>query len=278
VIEAARKPARLPGVALTSLWVAAARARETEREDALFRDPFARRLAGDEGQAAFELARAHNPHDVPSIEIRTRWLDDRIGEAMDKGLRQVVILAAGMDARAYRLRWPDGTTVYELDRDFVLAYKAERLGVEMPACKRVAVGVDLRDDWVAALDGAGFDARAPTVFLVEGLLVYLPEAAVRGLIDRITSRAASGSTVLCDIVGQSLLESPVMTPTVEIMKKIDAPWVFGTDEPELLFGSPWNVTASSLADVGVELRRWPFPTAPRGTPGVPQSFLVLAVS
>jgi methyltransferase (TIGR00027 family) len=268
----------MQGIAVTSLWVAAARARETDRKGGLFRDPFARKLAGDEGEETFALARAHNPMDVPTIEIRTRWLDDRIAEATARNIRQVVILAAGMDARAYRLAWPAGTTLYELDRDFVLAYKAERIAGAEPTCKRVPIAVDLRDDWLAALDQAGFDRNTPTLFLIEGLLVYLEAADVKGLFARVDSIAAKGSVILFDVVGESLLQSPFMAQTLEMMKHIDALWRFGTDEPEKLLSARWQPRVDSMADVGASFGRWPFPLAPRGTPGVPQSFLVVAVS
>ncbi|HEY7956055.1 MAG TPA: SAM-dependent methyltransferase, partial [Polyangia bacterium] len=183
------------GVAATSLWVAASRALESERPDALFHDPFARRLAGDEGFVIEEarrkanLARGGHP---PSLEIRTRFLDDRIAAALERGPLQCVLFAAGMDARAYRLPWPPGTRLFELDQPSVLAYKEEKLAGVAPTCDRRALAIDLRDDFTAALEAGGFDRHAPAIFLVEGLLLYLHEPEVRTLFSRLDALAAPG--------------------------------------------------------------------------------------
>src|ERR671939_219736 len=136
-------------VAKTSLLTAALRAVETDRsenEGRLFTDPFAEVLAGSEGFSILEQVRAE-VGDQPSIVLRTRYFDDRIIEGLAQGIRQLVILAAGMDARAYRLSFPDSTRVFELDRPEVLSYKQEKLGNTLPHCIRHAVGVDLREEW-----------------------------------------------------------------------------------------------------------------------------------
>src|ERR1044071_8580089 len=130
-------------VAKTSLLVAALRASETKRseqEGRLFTDPFAEVLAGSEGFAILERARAE-VGEQHSVALRTRYFDDRVGEALAQGVRQIVIPAAGMDARAYGLSFPGGTRVFELDRQEVLSYKQERLGDALPRCVRQAVGV-----------------------------------------------------------------------------------------------------------------------------------------
>src|SRR5271169_3984096 len=104
------------------------------------------------------------------IIIRTRFWDDALLDAQDDGVSQVVILAAGMDARAYRLPWRGGTTVYEVDQPQVIAAKDERPAGERPRCRRVAVDIDLADGWPKALQSWGFSPSAKTVWLVEGLL------------------------------------------------------------------------------------------------------------
>lgn len=91
-------------------------------------------------------------------------------------------MAAGLDARAYRLSWPAGTVVYEVDQPEVIAFKSDalaRIGAE-PTAERRAVGIDLRDDWSTALRDNGFDAAAPTAWIAEGLLPYLPPQARTG--------------------------------------------------------------------------------------------------
>src|SRR5262249_39693802 len=133
-------------VAATGLLVAAMRAEESVRDDRLFTDPFAERLAGDEGRRLLAEAEAATGQASRQIVIRTRFWDEALLRVNAAGVLQVVILAAGMDARAYRLPWQPGTTVYEIDQPSVLSLKSERLAGEPPRCRRVAVGVDLADD------------------------------------------------------------------------------------------------------------------------------------
>jgi methyltransferase (TIGR00027 family) len=267
----------MQGVALTGLWVAAARAVETEREDALFRDPFARRLAGEEG---FEVLRALDAIATtrpPGIEVRTRFFDDELMSAVGDELRQVVVLAAGMDASAYRLEWPAGTVFFEIDQSFVLDAKARLLDGALPRCDRRTVGVDLRQDWPAALQCAGFDASLPTVWLAEGLLPYLHEREVNALVARVTELACSRSLFLFDMNGRSVFESPLKY-IVDFVAALGAPWHFGTDQPEALLDPlRWDVQGTELSVVGHRLGRWPSPTVGRGTAGVPQSFVVRAM-
>jgi methyltransferase (TIGR00027 family) len=274
---AARGGMPMKGVALTSLWVAAARAFESEREGAWIHDPFARALAGPEGFDAYAKSRAVSPTEVPTIPVRTRWIDERVAEARARGVGQVVILAAGMDARAYRLDSLAGTAVFELDRDYVLSYKAERLGGAQPKARRTAIAIDLADDWPAALRAASFDPKAPAIWLVEGLTPYLHEDEVRALIARIDACSSAGSEILFDVLGQSVIASPFLARTLEAMKAMGAPWRFGSDDPETLFGAAWSVHVFDYAQVGHGYGRWPFPAVPRKAPGVPQSFLVRAV-
>ena len=131
------------------------------------------------------------------MAVRTRHFDRLFTDALAAGVRQAVILAAGLDARAYRLAWPDGTAVYELDQPEVIAFKDEtlaQLGAE-PTANRRAVAVDLRDDWPEALRANGFDPNQPTAWIAEGLLIYLPADAQDLLFDRIDALSAPGSRV-----------------------------------------------------------------------------------
>ena len=262
----------MQGVALTSLWVAAWRAVESERPDALFQDPFARTLAGPEGFAVLEAARAAAPIEAPTIPVRTRFFDQRIARST-----QVVLLAAGMDARAFRLSWPAGTRLFEVDQPQVLALKQERLGGAVPTCTRIVVPVNLADDWPAALVAQGFRPDAPTTWLAEGLLPYLDEALVRRLLARVDKLSAPGSTLLTDVIGKTLLEAPQLRPMLDFVRGLGAPWTFGTDEPEsLLEPLGWKVTAHDLGAFAAEVGRWPWPVIPRSVPGLPRSFLVEA--
>ncbi|MDI3314654.1 MAG: class I SAM-dependent methyltransferase [Mycobacterium sp.] len=131
------------------------------------------------------------------ITVRTRYFDEFFTTATDAGVRQAVILASGLDTRAYRLRWPAGTVVYEIDQPQVIDFKTrtlDGLGAS-PAADRRAIGVDLRNDWPAMLRRHGFDAHRPTAWSAEGLLPYLPPDAQDRLFDNITALSAPGSWV-----------------------------------------------------------------------------------
>jgi len=265
-------------VAGTGLLVAAIRARENDRADALFRDPYAQRLAGTAGRRMLDAAleSAGEPATL-QIVVRTRFFDEAVRSATATA-RQVVVCAAGMDARAYRLDWPPGTSVFELDQPAVLAAKAAALADETPRCRRVAVETDLTSRrWPDELRDAGFDAQAPSVWLVEGLLQYLRPESVAQLFDHITALAAPGSTLLYDAVGQVLLESPAMTALVESMAAQGAPWLFSTDDPGALAADRgWSATVTDIAEVGNRWERWFAPAVPMEVPGVPRGYFVEA--
>jgi methyltransferase (TIGR00027 family) len=132
--------------------------------------------------------------------VRTHFFDAHFAAAVAAGIRQVVILASGLDSRAYRLDWPTGTTVYEIDQPKVLAYKSETLASHgaTPSADRREVPIDLRQDWPAALIAAGFDPKAPTAWLAEGLLMYLPADAQDRLFAQITELSAPGSRIAAE--------------------------------------------------------------------------------
>ncbi|EID16869.1 class I SAM-dependent methyltransferase [Mycolicibacterium phlei] len=148
-----------------------------------------------------EITPVFNPQRAAeSMAVRTRHFDRLFTDAADAGVRQAVILASGLDARAYRLPWPDGTTVYELDQPAVIAFKSDTLaalGAE-PRAERRALAVDLRDDWPRVLRDNGFDPAQPTAWIAEGLLIYLPPQAQDLLFDRIDELSAPGSRVACE--------------------------------------------------------------------------------
>jgi len=136
------------------------------------------------------------------MACRTRFYDRFFLDAAQSGVDQVVILASGLDARAYRLPWPAGTVVYEVDMPEVIEFKTltlSDLGAE-PTAERRTVAIDLRDDWAAALQATGFDPQAPAAWSAEGLLVYLPDAAQDALFDHITELSAPGSRLAFEFV------------------------------------------------------------------------------
>jgi len=194
-------------VGTTATMVAAARAVASRDADPLFDDPYAAALVRAVGLDFFtKLAdgEVELPDDgepggpaflATSIAVRTRFFDDFFTEAGAAGIRQAVILASGLDSRAYRLSWSDGTVVYEIDQPQVIEFKCatmESIGAT-PAAEQRTVGIDLREDWPKALRGSGFDPHQPTVWSAEGLLVYLPPDAQDRLFDDITALSARGS-------------------------------------------------------------------------------------
>ncbi|MGV0743592.1 class I SAM-dependent methyltransferase [Mycolicibacterium sp. XJ870] len=206
-------------VGSTAVMVAAARAGETEREDALINDPYAKILVAGAGTGVWETlldnefaskitdvdpeAAAIFEHMGNYQAVRTHFFDAYFANAVEAGVRQVVILASGLDSRAYRLSWPAGTTVYEIDQPKVLEYKAATLaehGVQ-PSAQRREVPVDLRFDWPKALREAGFDENQPTAWLAEGLLMYLPADAQDRLFELVTELSAPGSRIAAETAG-----------------------------------------------------------------------------
>ena len=205
-------------VGATALGVAASRAVETAGPNPLIRDDFARVLVSSAGPAWARLADAElawldsDPHGqrahrlgIDYQAVRTHFFDEYFADAVRAGIQQVVILAAGLDSRAYRLNWPVGTAVYEIDQPQVLEYKTgilEQHGAVATASRR-PVPVDLRDDWPAALTAAGFDRTQPTAWLAEGLLPYLPGDAQDRLFEMFTALSAPGSRVAVEVFGMN---------------------------------------------------------------------------
>ncbi|HEY9265378.1 MAG TPA: SAM-dependent methyltransferase [Mycobacterium sp.] len=267
----------MKAVADTAVLVAAIRARESARDDHLFTDPFAQRLAGETGaQMLARMVAEVGDQSTTQIVVRTRFWDEALLRAT-AALNQVVIVAAGLDARAYRLAWPAGTTLFELDQPHVMAAKAELLTADEPRCRRVALGVDLAEDWPDALRSAGFDPGAPSVWLIEGLLQYLEEAAVRKLFTRIDALAVPGSVLLYDVVGAALLNAPFMAGLRKSMAEQGSPWLFATDAPgELAERLGWSATVTDVADSGHRWGRWPTPAASADVPDAPRGYFVEA--
>jgi methyltransferase (TIGR00027 family) len=195
-------------VGATATMVAAGRALASQGPDALLHDPLADPLVRAVGLAPFirMIDGESTVEDDPllrreamneQITVRTRFFDDFFIAATDAGIRQAVILASGLDTRAYRLRWPEGMVVYEIDQPQVIDFKTRTLadlGVA-PTAERRPIGIDLRNDWPAALRQHGFDGNQPTAWIAEGLLVYLPPEAQDRLFDSIGALSAPGSRV-----------------------------------------------------------------------------------
>jgi methyltransferase (TIGR00027 family) len=201
-------------VGATATMVAAGRARATKAH--LIDDRFAEPLVAAVGLDFFtrwatgELDAAEV--DIPDhpwgmqpmtnlLAVRTRYIDGFLADATAAGIRQAVILASGLDARGYRLSWPEGMTLFEIDQPQVIDFKQATLaalGAE-PTVDLRAAPIDLRQDWPTALREAGFDTAQPTAWIAEGLLAFLPPDAQDRLLDDITALSADGSRLLAEV-------------------------------------------------------------------------------
>jgi methyltransferase (TIGR00027 family) len=203
-------------VGATATFVASGRAMATKDPRGLINDPFAEPLVRAvgldfftkmmDGELDLDAIEDATPERIQAMidgmAVRTKYFDDYFINATETGVRQAVILASGLDARAYRLPWAAGTVVYELDQPQVIEFKTTTLagiGAE-PTATRRTVPIDLRQDWPAALQKAGLDATAPTAWLAEGLLIYLPPEAQDRLFDNITALSVPGSTIATEFV------------------------------------------------------------------------------
>lgn len=270
------------GVGLTALMVAAARALETARDDALARDVYAGHFVrAAPGCAGWPL----HPDEVPGGEgdplwgrlaryfgLRTRVFDDHLLRRAEAGIRQTVLLGAGLDTRAHRLPWPRDCTVFEIDQEPVLAFKEEVLGARScgrpPAsgARRTAVPTDLCEDWIPALTAAGFDSSRPTAWLAEGLLLYLPSAAETRLIDAVAAHSAPGSTLayeIKDIAESAAVRASPVYAAARDRIGIDLLALFDPDpRPDsaaVLGGYGWRTRTDTPFDHARRLGRGPLP-------------------
>jgi methyltransferase (TIGR00027 family) len=200
-------------VGATATMVAAARAAASRRPHPVINDPFAEPLVRAVGLDLFTKAASGEldfadvddgagfPRMVDTFAARARFYDDYFAEASRTGLRQVVIVASGLDSRPYRLSWPAGTTLYEIDQPEVIEFKTTTLSElgAVPGADHRPVGIDLREDWPAALQRAGFDATQPTAWLAEGVLIgFLPPEAEVRLLDNVAALSVASSTFAAD--------------------------------------------------------------------------------
>jgi methyltransferase (TIGR00027 family) len=254
-------------VGATATMVAAARAIAGRAERPLINDPFAEPLVRAVGVdlltrlAAGDLTPAELGGDggvgmermADNMAVRTMFFDDFFLDATNAGITEAVILASGLDSRAYRLAWPAGTTVYEIDQPEVIAFKSRTLAAlgAAPTAFRRTVAIDLREDWPAALVQAGFDPAKPTAWSAEGLLGYLPPEAQDRLLDTVTELSAPGSRFATE-------SAPTQDPANEArlrerMQGVAAHWRehgFDLDLTELVYFGDRNEAAAYLDNHG----------------------------
>jgi methyltransferase (TIGR00027 family) len=255
-------------VGATATMVAAARAIATNADNPLIEDRFAEPLVRAVGVDFFtrwvtgDLVAAdvddHESgwkleHMPAAMAARTRFFDSFFHAAMQAGIRQAVILASGLDARAYRLAWPADMTVFEIDQPQVIEFKAATLAElgAAPQAELRTVAVDLRNDWPKALVDAGFDKSRPTAWIAEGLFGYLPPDAQDHLLDNITALSADGSRLACEAIPDM---SEVDTKKAqEMMRGATAKWRehgFDLEFGDLGYQGERNDVAVYLDDLG----------------------------
>jgi methyltransferase (TIGR00027 family) len=264
-------------VGVTATMVAAARAIATRADRPIINDPFAEPLVKAVGVdllsrlASGELdpAELNDVHDgaagsagamsrmADNMAVRTKFFDEFFTDATNAGIKQVVILASGLDSRAYRLAWPAGTVVYEVDQPQVIEFKSRALSGlgAAPTADRRVVAIDLRDDWPTALRAAGFDPTQPAAWSAEGLLGYLPPEAQDRLLDTITALSAPGSRVATESAPSP--EPGEEDKMRERMQTIADRWRahgFDLDMAGLVYLGDRNEAVPYLADRGWSLR------------------------
>ncbi|WP_156689096.1 class I SAM-dependent methyltransferase [Mycobacterium sp. Marseille-P9652] len=261
-------------VGATAVGVAAARAAETESDNPLINDPFARVFVDAAGEGLWSiytrpdlLAKAIElePEVHARIQLmidfmatRTAFFDEFFLGAADAGVRQVVILASGLDARTWRLPWPDGTVVYELDQPKVLEFKTHTLrdhGAQ-PAAHLVNVPIDLRQDWPKALREAGFDPSKPAAWSAEGLVRYLPAQAQDLLFERIHALSAPGSWLASNVPGAGFTDPELVRRQRDDMRRMRAAAARLVDAEITDFDDLWYAEERTPVDAWLREHGW----------------------
>ncbi|MGH3373220.1 MAG: SAM-dependent methyltransferase [Actinoallomurus sp.] len=259
------------GAGVTSVAVAMARARESVREDPLFRDPFAQ-LFVDAAKAGLEASGATDewPPLVAWVDlfysrgvVRTRFIDDHLIDATTGRCGQVVLLGAGLDTRAFRLPWPDGVNVYEVDVPSVFSFKEQVLddaGAAMAGRSgtRTIIEADLREDWAARLDGSSFDRSVPTAWVAEGVLPYLSVEEARHLLTMVSARSAPGSRLVFEHSGKGRQAATVAKSAAHALAMPGAARIgslfkggLGPTGQHWLSGQGWTTHSDDRAAVGL---------------------------
>jgi methyltransferase (TIGR00027 family) len=261
----------------TAAWTASVRALENTRTDALFNDPWAAALAGPAGEAWIAQ---RTPDSVQPIVLRTRFFDDFLLQSIQhSALQQVVLMAAGLDTRAYRLPWPESTRLFELDQAPVLEHKEMVLGAAgaRAGCVRICVAADLTLPWEQALIESGFSPHQPSIWLLEGILFYLPCETLEQVLKAVSSLSASGSRLGFDIINSVVLTSPWTQAWVDMQAKFGAPWIGYLDDPERFLDElGWQLSLTQAGQPDANYERWTLPVIPTKMPGMPHNWFVTA--
>jgi methyltransferase (TIGR00027 family) len=264
-------------LASTAYWTASVRAMESQRSDSLFKDPLAGALAGQVG-AGWIAQRT--PEKVLPIVLRTRYFDDFLERIHhEQGIRHVVLMAAGLDTRAFRLQWAQGVQLFEIDQPAVMQYKQQVLSATKarPACTRFVIEQDLTGPWQEALIVAGFLPNTPSLWLLEGFLFYLPCEQVTAILEDVSALASPGSWIGFDIINDDMLTHPITRAWVDMHAAAGAPWIGTLNDPEsFLAGLGWKADLTQAGQPDAHYGRWALPVLPTRMPGMPHNWFVTA--
>jgi len=286
----------LGGLGLTAILVAGARAAESARPDRLFDDPFAQTFVDAAAAASPKIAQAleASPDEAvnqarrDSVAVRTRFCDDYLLMAARSGCRQIVLLAAGLDARAFRLPWPEGVRSWEIDMPDVFAFKERVIANQSAtaACERRIIPADLREDWPQTLIDAGFDPAQPAAWLIEGLLMYLDERERDLLMNRVGAISATGSHIAMDHRGGFFSPPPVTSADDPSGNKAAARFATlaaaASSDPSLMAPEAWfngHGWRPKVLDAAAVFTRYGRPVplqAQPSTPGAARSWMATA--
>lgn len=256
-------------VSFTAKVMAAGRAIETRRPDALFIDPFAEQLAGTEAiEKAIPLLEEYEKQGRPYTAVRTRFFDDFLTKS-SHNIRQIVLLGSGMDTRAFRQNWQPGTHIYEIDQPDVLSYKESVLNAVTLNCYRHSISADLREQiWSQLLLEQGYQRSEPTIWLLEGLLYYLNEAEVDRLMTNISKLSVAGSWFGADVINTVILNGSDQWAKY---------WHSSCDDPESFFANyGWKASAIQPGEEGAVFGRYTNKLADRSISDAVHIFFVTA--
>lgn len=260
-------------VSYTAKVMAAARACESKRNNALFIDPFAEKLAGKEVMESVKTippAKQKQNDAQPYLEIRTRFFDDFLLVNIDH-IDQVVLLGAGLDTRAFRLDLPSNLNFYEVDQESVIDYKNKILANNIPHCMRRCIASNLEgSQWVDLLLKEGFKPEKPTIWILEGFIYYLTEKQARILMSRINDLSALESYLGCDLINETVCNDE--------SKSFARMWQFSCNEPEAFLAEyGWHAKVVQPSDKEAWFGRFTFQYPPREDKNGNHIFLATAI-
>jgi methyltransferase (TIGR00027 family) len=230
-------------VGKTSLFIAAARSIETKKQkkERLFEDPYAELLAGNEGFNLLKQAQLSFPALQETVAFRTYFIDKCLYEWIIEGnIKQLILLGSGMDTRAWRLPFKKNVNVYEIDFEEVLKYKNKLIDstnrAPLSKAQKIFLQSDLtKEDWINSLKKGGFKSLQESVWVMEGLLMYLKENEVESILKEVFLLSSPGSRILAHIHSSPSTDEFPAASIHSFLEDLGAPIKWSSDYAENLF-------------------------------------------